>query len=383
MEVPCHARLPAPRAPPAVHGATPAGAPAAGTSGALGVTSPRWASGRTWPRRRSHRRGTRRHRPCAPARDQRGGHRINYRNQPSERAVGRALPKEAWPRAVLSVPGASSFDGARRAIPLLRRGDYGPRPLALDRWWTLHCFRRASSRINRPQPATWVSHHRSLICTIPRRSSAVRRDDSCAPARRLRRAGARLRRASASLRYAPPPGTGTGSDDDPEHSRSTTCSSARRVGGARPASAPCTAVNLEMDEALLAQPARDAFGNRRRGGIAVASAPVSRAVSPISRRPSARAVCLEPDASGPAVRRATRGSLRAGRHTVVPRGRERGGSAIAPGLKGRGRASAPAPSARHGAELRRPLLVPSALGGSRPRRQGASRQRLVARRGRR
>jgi len=214
---------------------------------------------------------------------------INYRNQRSERAVGRALREGSIPRErvlVCTKGGFLPFDGGRPRDPRSFVEETYVRP-GLLRWDEvvdgIHCLspRFLSDQIDRSRRNLGIATIDLYYLHNPETQlGAVSRDEFF---RRLRAAFAELERACDEQRIAAY-GTATWngyrlSDDEPEHlSLHDVLECAREAGGARNRfRAVQLPFNLEMDEAAsfanqrgqtLLQAAADA-------GIAVfASAPV-------------------------------------------------------------------------------------------------------------
>jgi aryl-alcohol dehydrogenase-like predicted oxidoreductase len=214
---------------------------------------------------------------------------INYRNQRSERAVGRALRDGSVARERLLVctkGGFLPFDGARPRDPRSFVEETYVRP-GLLRWDEvvdgMHCIspRFLSDQIDRSRRNLGVSTIDLYYLHNPETQlGEVPRDEFL---RRLRAAFAELERACDEQRIAAY-GTATWNgyrlpDDDPEHlSLDHVLECAREVGGARHRfRAVQLPFNLEMDEAasLPNQRGRTLLQAAGEAGIAVlASAPV-------------------------------------------------------------------------------------------------------------
>jgi aryl-alcohol dehydrogenase-like predicted oxidoreductase len=214
---------------------------------------------------------------------------INYRNQRSERAVGRALRDGSVARERLLVctkGGFLPFDGARPRDPRSFVEETYVRP-GLLRWDEvvdgMHCIspRFLSDQIDRSRRNLGVSTIDLYYLHNPETQlGEVPRDEFL---RRLRAAFAELERACDEQRIAAY-GTATWNgyrlpDDDPEHlSLDHVLACAREVGGARHRfRAVQLPFNLEMDEAasLPNQRGRTLLQAAGEAGIAVlASAPV-------------------------------------------------------------------------------------------------------------
>jgi len=295
---------------------------------ALGVTVSSWH--RDVPgRRRSTDGRTRRHRRRSSS-DQRVTPRSLRNHAASARADARPRRKRGRERVSLDQGRLLPFDGAARAIPLLRRGDLRrPGLLPGTRWGRVHSFRRASFDQSTHRRNLGVSTIISNYLTIRDAARRVPRDDSSAPARRF----AELERACderASLRTAPH-WNGYGCPTRPEHlslDHVLEC-------GARWRRAPplprcnCRSPGDGRGRSLPNQRGgRFASRGRRASGVRVPSGAAGRLahLSPASRR-----------AVWPRHRRAAgpQSSRHAGitwrwRHTGA-QWRERGGTRIAPG----------------------------------------------------
>src|SRR2546425_308018 len=214
---------------------------------------------------------------------------INYRNQRSERAVGRALAQGGMPRervVVCTKGGFLPFDGARPRDPRSFVEETYVRP-GLLRWDEVvdgvHCLspRFLSDQIDRSRRNLGVATIDLYYLHNPETQlGEVPREEFL---RRLRAAFAELERACDEQRIAAY-GTATWNgyrlpEDDPEHlSLEDVLACAREVAGARHRfRAVQLPFNLEMDEAasLANQGGRTFLQAAAEAGIAVlASAPV-------------------------------------------------------------------------------------------------------------